>query len=241
MAEIEGLVRALREGDDAAKAEAAQALWMWGGVPGNAANRAAIGEAGGIPPLVELLRDGSIAAKTAAARALGNLVHAIDNNKVLLVEAGGVPPLVQLLRDGSAQAAAAVADIDINWGSAAACATAAAFLEDSGRAAAFAAGSHAKAQAAQALFYLSDNTWDDTHAVAIAAAVGFEALVQLAQRGRVPLYVPLYNPPTNELLIVRDAGVPVKRKAALVVAELLRDFVSDSVPREIKGLIGPYL
>ena len=77
-------------------------------------------------------------------------------------------------------------------------------------------------------------------AVAIAAAVGFEALVQLAQRGRVPLYVPLYNPPTNELLIVRDAGVPVKRKAALVVAALLGDCVPDSVPRVIKAAIGSY-
>ena len=233
MAEIEGLVRALSEGDDAAKAEAAWALWMCGGFPGNAANRAAIGEAGGIPPLVELLRDGSIAAKTAAARALGNLAYAIDNNKVLLVEAGGVPPLVQLLRDGSAQAAAAVADIDIDFGSAAACATA--FLDDSGRAAAFVAGSHAKAQAAQALFYLADN--NDANAVAIAAAVGFEALVQLAQRGRVPLYVPLYN----ELLIVRDAGVHAKRKAALVVAALLGDCVPDSVPDDTKDLITSYL
>ena len=175
--------------------------------------------------------------KTAAARALDNLARFNEAGCLMIAAAGGVPLLVQLLRDGSAQAAAAVADIDINWGSAAACVTAVAFLDDSGRAAAFAAGSHAKAQAAQALFYLSDNTWDDTHAVAIAAAVGFEALVQLAQRGRVPLYVPLYN----ELLIVRDAGVPVKRKAALVVAALLGDCVPDSIPRDIKAAIWPYL
>ena len=70
------------------------------------------------------------------------------------------------------------------------------------------------------------------NAVAIAAAVGFDALVQLARGGDVTV---------GNRSIVPNAGVPAKRKAALVVAALLRDCVPDSVPREIKAVIGPYL
>ena len=62
--------------------------------------------------------------------------------------------------------------------------------------------------------------------------IGLEALVELARRGSVTV---------DNRSAVLGAGVPAKRKAALVVAALLCDFVSDSVPREIKGLIGPYL
>ncbi|KAH8063496.1 hypothetical protein JL722_2670 [Aureococcus anophagefferens] len=72
------------------------------------------------------------------------------------------------------------------------------------------------------------------NAVAIALAIGLEALVQLARRGRVTYNV-FHGP------VVRNAGVPAKRKAALIVAALLRDCVPDSVPRELKALIGPYL
>ena len=39
--------------------------------------------------------------------------------------------------------------------------------------------------------------------------------------------------------IVPNAGVPAKRKAALVVAAL--DSLPDSVPRDIKDVIAPYL
>ena len=101
MAEIEGLVRDLREGDDAAKTAAARTLrdLAWD----NDANEVLIAEAGGIAPLVELLRAGSAEAKAQAAWALGNLAHN-DANKVLIAEAGGVPLLVELLRDGSAAA-----------------------------------------------------------------------------------------------------------------------------------------
>ena len=191
MAEIEGLVRRLREGNDTAKTEAAQ---MLGEIAYDDMHQDLIAEAGGIPPLVELLRDGSIAAKTAAARALGNLVHAIDNNKVLIVEAGGIPPLVELLR---------------NW--------------------------YAKEQAAWALQNLARN--NDGSAIAIAVAVGFEALIQLARGGRVTV-----KDHSGVLLIVwYPAGVPVKRKAALVVAALLGDCVPDSTPRDIKAAIWSYL
>ncbi|KAH8096123.1 ubiquitin-protein transferase [Aureococcus anophagefferens] len=184
MAEIDGLVRALREGDDAAKTAAAGALghlaWIYD------ANRAAIAAAGGIAPLVELLRDGSAEDKACAAWALRNL--ACDNaaNKVLIVEAGGIAPLVELLRHGS--------------------------------------------MAAYALGTLADN--NDANAVAIALTVGFDAVVELVRRGSV-----------NGL--VSDAGLPAKRKAALVVAALLRACVPDEargqVRELIRGVIGPYL
>ena len=51
----------------------------------------------------------------------------------------------------------------------------------------------------------------------------------------------------NERRIVRNAGVPAKRKAALVVAALLRACVPDElrsrvdVQDVIRGVIGPYL
>ena len=191
MAEIEGLVRALREGDDAAKTEAARAL---GGLAGaNRDNRVRIAEAGSIAPLVQLLRDGDAAAKARAAWTLSRLAyyHETADIKVLVAEAGGVPLLVELLRDGSADA---------------------------------------KEAAAWALYNLARDNASNT--VAIAAAVGLETLVQLARRGRLTV---------DKRNLVHNAALPAKRKAALVVAALLRDCVPVSVPREIKAVIGPYL
>ncbi|KAH8044622.1 hypothetical protein JL722_14594 [Aureococcus anophagefferens] len=176
MAENEGLVRDLREGDDAAQTAAARAvdsLTSWD----NFANKVAIAEAGGIPPLVELLRDGSADAKAAAALALRRLAYDNAANQASIAETGGIPQLVQLLRDGSAGA---------------------------------------KEWAAYALYHLADS--NDANAVAIAVAVGFDALVQLARDGRVTI---------GYRSLVPNAGVPAKRKAALVVAALLRDYVPE--------------
>ena len=49
--------------------------------------------------------------------------------------------------------------------------------------------------------------------------------------------------PVDNVTVVHDAGVPAKRKAALVVATLLRDYVPGfkSAPRDIKAAIGSYL
>ncbi|KAH8053790.1 hypothetical protein JL722_9269 [Aureococcus anophagefferens] len=227
MAEIEGLVRALREGDDAAKLAAARRLRKTS--HNSDANRVLIAEAGGIPPLLELLRDGSAEAKKAAMGALESLA-CNDANKVAIAETGGIAPLVELLRDGSAEA---------------------------------------KEEAAWLLWYVAgDNNggnkvliprsrwrgiavFNDANAVAIAAAVGLEALVQLARRGRVTvesgcewLIVPGVGDVTvsERLVLPAGTGIPAKRKAAaLVVAALLGDCVPDSVPREIKALIGSYL
>jgi vacuolar protein 8 len=227
MAEIEGLVRALREGDNAAKVAAATALFSL--ACNYAANKVAIAAAGGIPPLVELLRDGSVDAKAVAARALRNLAYndankvliaeaggidggadakevaawalnnlaCNDDNQVLIAEAGAIPLLVDLLRDGSAGA---------------------------------------KYWATYALGNIAHN--NDANAVAIAVAVGFDALVQLARCGRVTV---------DHRSVVDDASFAAKRKAALVVAALLRACVPDElrsrvdVQDVIRGVIGPCL
>ena len=70
----------------------------------------------------------------------------------------------------------------------------------------------------------------------IALAIGLEALVQLARRGRATV--------DSQSLRV---GVPGKRKAALVVAALLRACVPVEVRSRadvrdvIRGVVGPYL
>ena len=194
MREIEGLVRALRVGDDAAKAAAARALKE---LARYNANRVLIAEAGGIPLLVQLLREGSADAKLQAAWALYNIAHDHDANRVLIAEAGGIPPLVHLMRDGSAEG---------------------------------------KTMGTLALGSLARN--NNANAFAVATAVGLGALVQLARRGRVTV---------DNKSAVYNAGVPAKRKAALVVAALLRDCVPvearsrADVQDVIRGVIGPYL
>ena len=192
MAEIAQHVRALREGDDAAKTAAAMKL---GSIAIINPAHVLIAEAGGIPPLVELLRDESADAKEAAAWVLGNLADN-DANKVLIAEAGGIPPLIKLMHDDK-------------W---------------------------TASKAAAALDHISDN--NDANAVAIALTVGLEALVELARGGRVTV---------NERWLVRNASIAAKRKAALVVAALLRACVPEEVRSRadvqdvIRGVIGPYL
>ena len=146
-----------------------------------------IAEAGGIPPLVELVRDGSAEGKQRAMRALGKLARYNAANKVLIAEAGGVPPFVELLRDGSSNA---------NW------------------------------WAATTLRQLADD--NDANAVAIAVTVGLEALVELARSGDVT---------AGDRTVVCNAGLPAKRKAALVVAALLRDCVPGEKRSQVRDLI----
>ena len=111
MAEIEGLVRALREGDDAAKIAAAQELCTHAEVYPN--RRVMIVEACAIAPLVDLLRDKSATAKHFAVRTLDFLVRHTDN-QVLIAEAGGIPPLVDLQRHGWVTAGEVLLDIAHN-------------------------------------------------------------------------------------------------------------------------------
>ena len=69
-------------------------------------------------------------------------------------------------------------------------------------------------------------------------AVGFDAVVQLARRGRVNV---------DDRSVVGNAGIAAKRKAALVVAALLRACVPDEllsradVRDVIRDVIGAYL
>ena len=94
-ARVVELVEALRTSDDAAK-EAATALWTLAG--STAAERVAIAAAGGITPLVELVRDGGAGAKEQAAGALASLAADNDANGVESAVAGAIEPLVGLVR-----------------------------------------------------------------------------------------------------------------------------------------------
>jgi hypothetical protein len=118
MREISGLVELMRGGSDAEKAWAAHAsrILSWS----SAQNRIRIAAAGGIPPLVALLRDGNDGQKRHAVGALKNLA-ANDRNKELIVAAGGIPDLIALARDGNKMqqrnavgALSALASTDVN-------------------------------------------------------------------------------------------------------------------------------
>lgn len=92
---IEALVRLLDEGDSVAQGSAASAL---GNLAWEAGHKAAIADAGGIGPLVQLV-DG--AGGGTAAAALCNLACQDGANSARIVEAGGIPALVKLLTDGA--------------------------------------------------------------------------------------------------------------------------------------------
>ena len=236
MAEIEGLVRMLREGADARLATSvAQRLgdlaWR------DDSNWVLIAEAGGITPLVELLRDGSAppgeskAEYDAAMRDLNAVLQDLgERPHVPLPYAGPASPaeakhfskwraarvLGNLARDNANKVLIAEAGgiplllelarnaRDGDW--------------------------VAKGQAVWALGNLARN--NDANTLAIAVAVGLEALVELARRSRVTV---------DNWSVVPNASVPAKRKAALVVATLLSDCIPDSVPRDVKAVIGSYL
>ena len=61
----------------------------------------AIAQAGGIAPLVVLVRDGTDGQKVQAAAALGELAFNNAENQVAIAQAGGITPLVALVRDGT--------------------------------------------------------------------------------------------------------------------------------------------
>ena len=237
MAEIEGLVRAFRESVGAAYTAASS--WALGSFACiDAANAVWIACSGHsvIPRHVDLLRDGSAYAKFLAAQTLGNLARGDHTNQVLIAKAGGIPPLVELLRDGSAHAkrsaARALANLACNAASRVLIAEAGGVppLVDLLR--------DGSSDARWALHYLAYN--NDTNIVAIAAAVGLESLIQLARRGRATV-------DNIDILVVSNAALPAKRKAALVVAALLRACVPDEVRGRadvrdvIRDVIGPYL
>ena len=73
-------------------------------------NQVAIAAAGGIAPLVEVVRSGCARAKNLAALALGNLAFKNVDNKVAIAAAGGIAPLIQVVRSSSAGAKASAAN-----------------------------------------------------------------------------------------------------------------------------------
>ena len=194
-----------------------------------------------IKVFVNLLREGDDDddEQTAAAFALKNLALNDDANAVAIAEAGGIKALVDLLRDGSAlfkmEAAGALSALSV--------------LDENRVLLAEAGGLEAlvellrdgsvfaESDAAQMLRYLARD--NDVNAIAIAVAVGFDALVQLARGGRVTVAIS----GGDHESIVPNAGVPAKRKAALVVSKLLRDYVPgfESAPAVLKAAISSYL
>ena len=223
-------VRALREGDDASKTAAAAALTNLAFM--NAANKVAIAQAGGIEPLVQLLHDGSAEAKAKAAKALGTISWNADN-RVLIAEASGIPALVELLRNQSEYykiggPALALHNLACNNA-----ANKVAIAEAGGiplLVELVREGGYITT-ASLALGHLAHN--NDANAVAVAVALGFDALVQLARRGRVNF---------KGCKLVSNAALPAKRKAALVVAQLIEAAAPRTrVSRYIKAAIGSYL
>ena len=133
---IPPLVALLRDGNDAQKATAARALGNLeykycdsGDLDYDTCHmdydddeeyfdhRIAIAKAGGVPPLVALVRDGNDEQKESAAGALRNLAWRPDNSEAIR-RAGGIPPLVALVRDGNAKqresAVGALGDLAVN-------------------------------------------------------------------------------------------------------------------------------
>ncbi|KAH8061477.1 hypothetical protein JL722_4104 [Aureococcus anophagefferens] len=194
-------------------------------------NAVLIAEAGAIPLLVELLRDGTASGKEKSARALCSLAGNNRANQVQIVAAGAIPPLVELLRDGSAeaklQAATALCYLAFNNDNKVAIARR---RHPAARRAPTRRQRAAKTSAAVTLRSLADN--NDASAVAIAAAVGFDALVELARRGVT----------VNNMTVVESAGIPAKRKAALVAGQLLETAAPRiRVTKYIKADIASYL
>ena len=107
----------LHEGDPAAKASAARALWSL--AANDAGNQMRIAQAGGIAPLVQVLRLGEPQGRASAARALWNLAsHEDDGLKHSIADAGAIAPLVDLLHHGGEQdratAAGALSNLAVN-------------------------------------------------------------------------------------------------------------------------------
>ena len=93
------LVELLQSGGEGARCAAGALVYLaW-----NDDNKVAIAAAGGIAPLVELVRSGRADAKGSAARALANLSRNADN-RVAIAAAGGIAPLVEVVWSGSDRA-----------------------------------------------------------------------------------------------------------------------------------------
>jgi hypothetical protein len=215
------------------------------------ANKVAIREAGGIPVLVALLERGGSPSSFFALGVLRQLATSDAENKVAILESGAVPLLVAIVESGSLesqeQAAAALAVLADDHE---ACCLA---IRDAGGIPQLVAlakhklkhnlrdhpfpdthpGVGSRLRAVQVLHSLSANSATDMVAIALAYG-GVDAIIELAREGLVVL--------SAQEAIGSIAAPGSKRKAALVVAALLRDCVPGFklAPRDIKMAIGSF-
>jgi hypothetical protein len=193
----------------------------------------AIAAAGGVAPLVRLLRRSSAAAKEDAAGAL-SLLAIEDANQVAIAEAGAIAPLVELVHRGSEDAneaaAAALGNLARNAANQVAIAAAGAIeplveLVRDG-------SSRAKEYAAAAL---ADLALNDANAAAIAAAGGVAPLEQLARDGNENAHVWA----TSALAILRavPAVAAAAKAAAAAGAEAARRIKRRKAERDARRLL----
>lgn len=91
------LVRILREGDDEAKASAADVMWD---LSGYKHPTSVVRESGAIPILVELLASGNEDVKVNVSGAFAQLSYD-GTDRMALAEAGAIPILIDLMNDGN--------------------------------------------------------------------------------------------------------------------------------------------
>ena len=234
--DLASAIAALQANDDAT-ADAAYVLWdlvypeTLEDLTAIRANKVAIRQAGGIPLLVAQLEHGASLSRFNALGVLRELAWDDEaESKVAILESGAVPLLVAMVESGlpgeKEQAAAALAYLARD---SEACCLA---IRDAGGIPPLVAlvkrGDDGRFHACQAFYCLCANNAADM--VAVALEFGVDAIFELARRGRMTVG------PTR-------LGAPgSKRKAALVVAALLRDCVPGFklAPRDIKMAIGSF-
>ncbi|XP_068668941.1 protein ARABIDILLO 1 [Aristolochia californica] len=108
---VEHVVRILRDGNDEAKAAAADVLWDLSGFKHSFS---VVGNSGAIPLLLELLSGGNEDVREKASGAIAQLSYD-ERDRKALVEAGAVPVLIELLSDESEELKDNAAEALINF------------------------------------------------------------------------------------------------------------------------------
>ena len=106
---VDAVAAVKRAGNDPERQRAAHKLWRL--AHADAANRDAIREAGGIPPLVALIWSGRADVKYYATGALRSLARNNAENKVAIRQAGGLGALVSTIDDGDVVKTAAASTL----------------------------------------------------------------------------------------------------------------------------------
>ena len=255
---IVAAIAVLQGNDDAVKGDAAHTLWnlvldsQWQSPLAIRANKVAIREAGGIPMLVALLeRAHSIPEGNFVVLALRELALDEAENKVAILESGAIPLLgarvesdSSLFREHAASVLAALAQDNE------ACCFAIRDADGIPRLVALVNSelrphdcrfqlNRARHHALDALRSLCACNAADLVAIALDLG-GVEAIVELAREGLVVLSA--QEAIRCPWLQAQFAAPGSKRKAALVVAALLRDCVPGFklAPRDIKMAIGSF-